>query len=238
LTDANSSLKAELLATIPSLRAFAMSLAGQPDRADDLVQETLMKAWANLSRYEAGTNLRAWLFTILRNTFYSEHRKHRLEIEDADGHLAAGLSTPARQNDHMDFEDFRVALLQLAPDQREALILVGASGLSYEEAAEICGCAVGTIKSRVNRARGRLGELLGLESANEAPASTMGAIASLRTSKTVRPPGQSTRRNAIGAPMLPSPINPSRTVVVGSSRRRLSPAIATPRAKGRIRHQP
>ncbi len=128
-----------------------------------------MKAWANLSRYEAGTNLRAWLFTILRNTFYSEHRKHRLEIEDADGHLAAGLSTPARQNDHMDFEDFRVALLQLAPDQREALILVGASGLSYEEAAEICGCAVGTIKSRVNRARGRLGELLGLESANEAP---------------------------------------------------------------------
>ena len=78
-----------------------------------------MKAWANLARYEAGTNLRAWLFTILRNTFYSEHRKHRLEIEDADGHLAAGLSTPARQNDHMDFEDFRVALQQLAPDQRE-----------------------------------------------------------------------------------------------------------------------
>src|ERR1700683_1822142 len=164
LTDANSSLKAELLAAIPSLRAFAMSLAGQPDRADDLVQETLMKAWANLGRYEEGTNLRAWLFTILRNTFYSEHRKHRLEIEDADGHLAAGVSTPARQNDHMDFEDFRGALQQLAPDQREALILVGASGLSYEEAAEICGCAVGTIKSRVNRARVRLGELLGLES--------------------------------------------------------------------------
>lgn len=168
MSEANSSLKAELLAAIPSLRAFAMSLAGQPDRADDLVQETLMKAWANLARYEAGTNLRAWLFTILRNTFYSEHRKHRLEIEDADGHLAAGLSTPARQNDHMDFEDFRVALQQLAPDQREALILVGASGLSYEEAAEICGCAVGTIKSRVNRARGRLGELLGLASAEEA----------------------------------------------------------------------
>jgi len=160
VSEANSSLKDELLAAIPSLRAFAMSLAGQPDRADDLVQETLMKAWANLARYEVGTNLRAWLFTILRNTFYSEHRKHRLEIEDADGHLAAGLSTPARQNDHMDFEDFRVALQQLAPDQREALILVGASGLSYEEAADICGCAVGTIKSRVNRARGRLGELL------------------------------------------------------------------------------
>ena len=170
MSEANSSLKAELLAAIPSLRAFAMSLAGQPDRADDLVQETLMKAWANLARYEVGTNLRAWLFTILRNTFYSEHRKHRLEIEDADGHLAAGLSTPARQNDHMDFEDFRVALQQLAPDQREALILVGASGLSYEEAAEICGCAVGTIKSRVNRARGRLGELLGLDSVEEATA--------------------------------------------------------------------
>jgi RNA polymerase sigma-70 factor (ECF subfamily) len=168
LSESNSSLKDELLAAIPSLRAFAMSLAGQPDRADDLVQETLMKAWANLARYEVGTNLRAWLFTILRNTFYSEHRKHRLEIEDADGHLAAGLSTPARQNDHMDFEDFRGALQQLAPDQREALILVGASGLSYEEAAEICGCAVGTIKSRVNRARVRLGELLGFQPRDEA----------------------------------------------------------------------
>ena len=119
-----------------------------------------MKAWANLARYEAGTNLRAWLFTILRNTFYSEHRKHRLEIEDADGHLAAGLSTPARQNDHMDFEDFRVALQQLAPDQREALILVGASGLSYEEAAGICGCAEGTVKSRVSRGRQRLSAIL------------------------------------------------------------------------------
>ncbi len=168
MSESNSSLKDELLAAIPSLRAFAMSLAGQPDRADDLVQETLMKAWANLARYEVGTNLRAWLFTILRNTFYSEHRKHRLEIEDADGHLAAGLSTPARQNDHMDFEDFRGALQQLAPDQREALILVGASGLSYEEAAEICGCAVGTIKSRVNRARVRLGELLGFQPRDEA----------------------------------------------------------------------
>lgn len=156
-------LKDDLLAAIPAMRAFAISLSGKPDRADDLVQETLMKAWANLSSFVPGTNLRAWLFTILRNIFYSQYRRRKREVEDADGHMAAGLSTAPEQNGHMDFEDFRVALQKLPPDQREALILVGASGLSYEEAADICQCAVGTVKSRVNRARVKLAEILGFE---------------------------------------------------------------------------
>jgi RNA polymerase sigma-70 factor, ECF subfamily len=167
LSGAGKSLKDDLLASIPALRAFAISLSGKSDRADDLVQETLVKAWANMSSYTAGTNLRAWLFAILRNIFYSQYRKRKREVEDADGHLAARLATPAEQNGHMDFEDFRRALQQLPPDQREALVLIGASGLSYEEAAEVCDCAVGTIKSRVNRARARLVELLGLTSSDD-----------------------------------------------------------------------
>jgi RNA polymerase sigma-70 factor, ECF subfamily len=157
----------ELLEHIPNLRAFAMSLSGSADRADDLVQEALVKAWSNLDSYEVGTNMRAWLFTILRNAFYSELRKRRREVEDADGAMAARLATHPVQSGHMDFQDFRIALEQLPPDQREALILIGASGMSYEEAANICDCAVGTVKSRVNRARTRLAEILSIESAAE-----------------------------------------------------------------------
>ena len=119
---ASPQLKADLIGAIPNLRAFAVSLCGNPDRADDLVQETLVKAWSNLTSFSEGTNLAAWLFTILRNIYY---------------------------------------------DQREALILIGASGLSYEEAAGVCNCAVGTMKSRVNRARNRLIELLSIVSSTD-----------------------------------------------------------------------
>jgi RNA polymerase sigma-70 factor, ECF subfamily len=167
LSHAGKSLKDDLLGATPALRAFAMSLSGNPDRADDLVQETLLKAWSNMSSFVPGTNLRAWLFTILRNVFYSQYRKRKREVEDADGSLAARLSTPPEQNSHMDFADFRKALQRLPADQREALILIGATGLSYEEAAEVCDCAVGTIKSRVNRARSRLVDLLGLDAVDE-----------------------------------------------------------------------
>ena len=154
-------LKAELVAAIPNLRAFAVSVCGNSDRADDLVQETLVKAWASLSSFSEGTNLTAWLFTILRNIYYSEYRKRRRETADPDGALAARLIAPDSQHAHMDFVDFREAMQKLPLDQREALILVAASGMSYEEAAEICGCAPGTMKSRVNRARNRLAELIG-----------------------------------------------------------------------------
>ncbi len=155
-------LRDELLAAVPSLRAFAISLCGQVDRADDLVQDTLMRALANIHRFQRGTNLNAWLFTILRNLFHSEFRKRKREVEDPDGNYAANLTSLPEQAAHLDFEDFRSALAQLPDDQREALLLVGASGFSYEEAAEICECAVGTIKSRVNRARTRLAEMLDL----------------------------------------------------------------------------
>ena len=160
-------LRTDLIGAIPNLRAFAVSLCGNPDRADDLVQETLVKAWSNLSSFAEGTNLAAWLFTILRNIYYSEYRKRRREVADSDGAIAARLATAPAQSGHMDFLDFRTALQKLPADQREALILIGASGLSYEEAAGVCNCAVGTMKSRVNRARNRLVELLAIVSSSD-----------------------------------------------------------------------
>jgi RNA polymerase sigma-70 factor, ECF subfamily len=164
---ANLQITTDLLAVIPNLRAFAVSLCGNLDRADDLVQETLVKAWSNIDSFVEGTNLRAWLFTILRNIYYSEYRKRRREVADPDGAFAAKLATAPAQSGHMDMLDFRAALQHLPSDQREALILIGASGLSYEEAAGVCGCAIGTMKSRVNRARSRLAEMLSITSGIE-----------------------------------------------------------------------
>ena len=160
MNPAEPELRNALLAAVPSLRAFAISLAGSVDRADDLVQDTLLRALANFDRFERGTNLNAWLFTILRNLFHSEYRKKKREVEDPEGFHASRLKVQPEQGARLDFEDFRSALELIPADQREALLLVGASGFSYEEAAGICGCAVGTIKSRVNRARARLSALL------------------------------------------------------------------------------
>ena len=156
-----------MLAAVPNLRAFAISLSGSVDRADDLVQDTLLRAMANIDSFTAGTNMSAWLFTILRNLFRSEYRKRRREVEDTDGSYAESLKSHPEQASRLEFQEFRTALAKLPPDQREALILVGASGFSYEEAANICGCAVGTIKSRVNRARTRLAGLLHIENVND-----------------------------------------------------------------------
>jgi RNA polymerase sigma-70 factor (ECF subfamily) len=161
----SNNLRDLLIAQIPNLRAFAYSLCGNGDEADDLVQETLMRSWANIGSFQEGTNLRAWLFTILRNAFYSERRRRRNEVDNGDGEAELRLVDAPRQDSHMDFQDFREALADLPEEQREALVLVGASGFSYEEAAEICGCRVGTVKSRVSRARRRLVELLALENA-------------------------------------------------------------------------
>lgn len=153
----------ELLIHIPSLRAFAVSLSGQIDRADDLVQETLVKAWRNLGSFTEGTNMRAWLFTILRNVYISDIRRRRREVQDTDGVFAESVPVAPQQNGHMDLADFRKALAELPEEQREALILIGAAEFSYEEAAEISECAVGTVKSRVNRARNALARRLNLE---------------------------------------------------------------------------
>ena len=163
----DTTLRDQMLSAVPSLRAFAISLSGNVDRADDLVQETLLRAIANIDSFQPGTNMSAWLFTILRNLFRSEYRKRRREVEDTDGSYAESLKSQPEQGSHLEFKEFRAALAKLPPDQREALILVGASGFSYEEAAAICECAVGTIKSRVNRARNRLADLLSIEGAED-----------------------------------------------------------------------
>lgn len=154
--------KRDLLASLPNLRAFAVSLTGRHDKADDLVQDTIMKAWANQTSFTAGTNMRAWLFTILRNEFYSQMRKRGREVQDTDGAFTERMSVHPSQYGVLDMADFKKALDSLPPDQREAVILIGASGFSYEEAAEICKCAVGTMKSRVSRARTRLQDMLGI----------------------------------------------------------------------------
>lgn len=148
--------KRELLATLPSLRAFAVSLSGRHDKADDLVQDTVMKAWAKQESFELGTNIKAWLFTILRNEFYSQMRKRGREVQDSDGLFTERMAVHPPQYGSMDLADFKKALDRLPDDQREAIVLIGASGFSYEEAAEICNCAIGTMKSRVSRARTRL----------------------------------------------------------------------------------
>src|SRR5215813_3605860 len=163
----DDSVRKAVLSAVPSLRAFAISLCGNGECADDLVQETLLRALANIDSFQPGTNMSAWLFTILRNHFRSEYRKRRREVEDADGSYADTLKSHPEQHGRMEFAEFKAALQQLPADQREALILVGASGFSYEEAANICGCAVGTIKSRVNRARTRLAELMSIESVDD-----------------------------------------------------------------------
>jgi len=153
----------EIVGHLSAMRAFALSLTRNSATADDLVQDSIVKAWSNFDKFEPGTNLRAWLFTILRNTYYSMHRKRRREVEDPEGTLAGNLSEKPHHDGRLALHDFRIAFEKLSDEQREALTLVGAEGFSYEEAAATCGCAVGTIKSRVNRARVRLAELMHLD---------------------------------------------------------------------------
>ncbi len=150
----------ELIALIPHMRAFARSLCGDAASADDLVQEALARAWNNRSSFALGTNMKAWTFMITRNQFYSDKRRswrqQPLDPEVAERTLVA-VDDPTAA---IELDELRRALAMLPDAQREALILIGAGGLSYEEAAEICGAAVGTIKSRVSRARDRLSEIL------------------------------------------------------------------------------
>lgn len=150
-----------LLEAMKSLRAFSRTFHRDAARAEDLVQDTMLKAWSKREQFKEGSNMRAWLFTILRNTYLSELRKKKREVEDVDGALTAGLAEKPAQEGHMAMLDFRAALDQLNDEQREALILVGASGFSYDEAAKIVGTAPGTVKSRVSRARKVLAELMG-----------------------------------------------------------------------------
>jgi RNA polymerase sigma-70 factor, ECF subfamily len=169
----DTAFKSELTSLIPHLRAFARSLCGNPSIADDLAQEAMLKAWKSRESFEPGTNMKAWAFTILRNLYYSEKRRswrgQHLDPEIAEATLVANDNPSA----HLDLLALRNALNHLPDDQREALVLVGAGGLSYEEAAEICNCAVGTVKSRVSRARKAVAVILDM---NAAGFSSDGAI--------------------------------------------------------------
>ncbi|MFC6791224.1 sigma-70 family RNA polymerase sigma factor [Methylobacterium komagatae] len=152
----------DLIRALPALRTFALSLAGDVTRADDLVQETFARAWAKWHYFTPGTNFTAWLFTILRNQFYSETRKRKREVEDAEGTLAGKLETRADQEDASTLKVVWEKIGRLPEGQRQALLLVGAEGRTYEEAATLLGCQVGTVKSRVSRARALLVEQLGM----------------------------------------------------------------------------
>ena len=164
-----------LAGAIPKLRAFAISLTRDVSRADDLVQDTILKAWTNMDKFDPATNLDAWLFTILRNTFYSGLRKTRREVQDSDGAHAATLSVKPAHDGRLALQEFQRAFDQLSPEHREVLILVGASGFSCEDAAAMMGVAVGTVKSRASRARKRLADLLHLEEGEDLFAGTDGA---------------------------------------------------------------
>ncbi|WP_233559985.1 sigma-70 family RNA polymerase sigma factor [Oleomonas cavernae] len=153
-------IRVEVIAVMPHLRAFARFLTGHRERADDLVQDAVVRALTAAHQFQPGTNFKAWMFTILRNLFYNEGRKTKVKLDPLDDVTANQHAMGPTQEAGLEFDDFRRAFWRLTEEQREVLILVGASGVSYEEAAEICNCAVGTIKSRVSRARAQLTRIL------------------------------------------------------------------------------
>lgn len=155
------SFRVDFIQAVPSLHHFAMSLTKNTAMADDLVQDTLLRAWRSRARFEPGTNLGAWLFTIMRNAFYTAHRRHSREVPDSDGDHAAKLVTAPAQGGHVDLKDAEAALAKLPAPLRQALTLVAIESLSYEEAATVMNCRIGTVKSRVWRARESLAALLG-----------------------------------------------------------------------------
>ncbi|MBD3848379.1 sigma-70 family RNA polymerase sigma factor [Bosea sp. SSUT16] len=161
------SLQQQMLTFEPQLRAYAMSLSRSADRSDDLVQETLMRAISKIHTFRPGTNLGAWLTTILRNCYLSDLRRRRHEVEDADGCYSESLRAAPEQEGLLEYKEFCAALREIPFDQREALMLVGAAGLSYEDTATLCRTTTGTIKSRINRARSRLAALLGIDNISE-----------------------------------------------------------------------
>ncbi|MFM5923090.1 MAG: sigma-70 family RNA polymerase sigma factor [Novosphingobium sp.] len=149
-----------LVRLLPHLRAFARGLSGRSDQADDLVQDTILKAWSARQGFAQGTNLKAWTFTIMRNHFLNQLRKRRREIQLEEGGEQGVLVSRAEQEDRIHVSDLQRALDRLPAERREALLLVGAGGFSYEEAAQVCGVALGTMKSRVARGRKELAALL------------------------------------------------------------------------------
>lgn len=160
----------QIVALIPPLRGYAMALTRSSVDADDLVQDALVRAWQFRSGFHIGTNLKAWLYRILRNTFYTQVQKRRATVEDVDGRFAAALVSDPDQEWRVAYDELLCALEDLSQDTRDALLLVVAVGLTYEEAAQAAGCAVGTMKSRVNRARERLAQITDFGLSSQPPA--------------------------------------------------------------------
>lgn len=159
-TDPDKVFRDQLVALLPSLRAFARGLCRHREMADDLAQDTMMRAWAARGSYTQGSNFRAWMFMIMRNQFYTTLRKNsRMTSLDPEVAERVLVSAPAQQ-DGIHVDDVAKALQKLPAEQREVLLLVGASGVSYEEAAQIIGCAMGTVKSRLARGRAALAQLI------------------------------------------------------------------------------
>ena len=165
--DAGVEPRDAIVTHIPALRAFAISLTRNHATADDLVQDTIVKGWTKIGMFTPGTDLKAWLFTILRNTYFSDRRKRQREVADPDGIHAGRLSEKPEHDGRLAFNEFLVAFDKLSPEHREILVLVGANGYSYDQAAEMTGVAVGTAKSRANRARARLCDLLGMTGSDD-----------------------------------------------------------------------
>lgn len=157
---AEAEFKTLLHDAIPHMRAFARGLTGDATSADDLAQDALLRAWHRRHQFRASTNFKAWVLTIVRNQFYSDKRRSWRQVQLDEETARETLPAVVSQDDIMALDDVRRALDELSSEHREALLLVGAGGYAYQEAAEICGCAVGTMKSRVNRARARLLEVL------------------------------------------------------------------------------
>ena len=178
-TAGRSAFEAELVALIPHLRAFGRTLAGDPTQGDDLAQDALAKAWSSQHHYQMGTNLKAWVFMILRNQFYSNKRRDWRSVELDPEVAERTLVATEDPTGALQLDELRRALAMLSVEQREALILIGAAGLSYDEAATITGVAVGTVKSRVSRARDRLALIYAegfIEADGGLPATAMAAI--------------------------------------------------------------
>lgn len=158
--DTDETFRARLIELAPYLRAFARTLCGNRDIADDLAQESLASAWKARTSFQPGTNMKAWLFMIQRNAFYSAHRRKWRQVDWDDDAMDRVLVTNPSQQASVELTELKRAMTMLPDEQREALILVGAGGFSYQEAASICGCAVGTMKSRVSRGRQTIASLL------------------------------------------------------------------------------
>lgn len=175
-----------MVAQMPYLRAFAISLCGSYSQADDLVQETLVKAWSHADSFKPDTNFRAWLVTILRNTYFSEYRKRSREVQDVDNVIAEQVQVKGGQESKAIISDVQKALNKLAPEHREILLMIAITELSYEEAAQVCNVAIGTVKSRLNRARAKLAENLGLTGVSDIDSDqTVSDIATRRPKRVV-----------------------------------------------------